>query len=329
MGGTMKIRRRQFLHLAAGAAALPAMSCNGWAQAYPIKPVRLIVGFAPGGQADIIARLIGQWLAERLGQQFIIENRPGAASNIATEAVVRAVPDGYTLLAIWVGNTWNPLFYRTLNFDFLRDIIPVAGVDRVPGVMVVHPLVPAKTVSEFIAYAKANPGKIDMATSGIGSTGHVYGEMFKVIAGVDLVSVHYRGDAPAITDLLGGQVQVYFSNLAPAIEHIRAGRLRALAVTTAMRSEALPDVASLGEVLPGYEGSGWQGIGAPKNTPMEIIDKLNREVNAAVADPKFKARLADLGLMPMSMNPAEFGTFVASETAKWGRVIRAANIKAE
>ena len=282
----MKLPRRQFLHLAAGAAALPAVSRIAWAQAYPTRPVRIIVGFAAGGAADIIARLIGQWLSERLGQPFVIENRPGAGSNIATEAVVRAPPDGYTLLLVGTANAINATLYDKLNFNFIRDIAPVAGIIRVPNVMVVNPSVPAKTVPEFIAYAKANPGKINMASGGIGTAAHVSGELFKMMAGVDMVHVPYRGAAPALTDLLGGQVQVMFASMPSSIEHIRAGKLRALAVTTATRSEALPDIPTVGEFVPGYEASAWYGVGAPKDTPAEIVDKLNKEINAASPIPR-------------------------------------------
>jgi tripartite-type tricarboxylate transporter receptor subunit TctC len=325
----MKLPRRQFLHLAAGAAALPALSRVAWAQAYPSRPVRLIAGFAPGGGVDIVARLIGQWLSERLGQQFIIENRPGAGTNIATEAVVRAPADGYTLLLVNPANAINATLYDNLSFNFIRDVAPVAGIMVVPNVMVVHPSVPAKTVPEFIAYAKANLGKINMGSGGIGGPSHVAGELFKMMAGVDLVHVPYRGVAPALTDLIGGQVQVIFSTMPGSIEYIRTGKLRALAVTTAMRAEALPDIPTVGEFVPGYEASGWYGIGAPKNTPTEIVDKLNYETNMALADPKMKSRLADLGGTVLAGSPADFGKLIADETEKWGKVIRAANIKAE
>jgi tripartite-type tricarboxylate transporter receptor subunit TctC len=326
---TTKIPRRKLLHLVAGAAALPLLSRIADAEVYPSRPVRIVVGFPPGGGIDTIARLVGQWLSERLGQQFFVENRPGASSNIATEAVARAAPDGYTLLAIWTGNAWSGSLYGNLNFDFIRDIAPVAGVVRTVAVMVVNPTVPANSIPELIAYAQANPRKLNMATAGIGTVGHLYGEMFKVMAGVDLVLVHYRGDAHAITDLLGGHVQVYIGGLVATIEDIRAGRLRALGVTTAMRSQALPDVPTLGEFLPSFEASGWQGLGAPKNTAPEIIDTLNREIDAALADPNFQTRLADLASSPMPMTPAEFGKFIADETEKWGKVIRAASIKAQ
>jgi tripartite-type tricarboxylate transporter receptor subunit TctC len=319
--------RRQFLHLAAGAAALPAFSRVAWAQEYPTKPVRIIVGFAPGGGADIAARLIGQWLSERLGQSFVIENRPGAGSNIATEAVVRAPSDGYTLLLVSAPAAINATLYEKLSFNFIRDIAPVASISHVPHVMVVHPSFPAKTVPEFIAYAKANAGKINMASAGNGSTPHVAGELFKMMAGVNLIHVPYRSAGPALTDLLGGQVQVMFDNMASSIEHIRAGKLRPLAVTTTMRSETLPDVPTVSEFVPGYEVSNWFGVGAPKATPAEILDRLNKEINASLADPKLRARLADLGGTPLVGSPADFGKLIAAETEKWAKVIRAANIK--
>ena len=325
----MKLPRRTFLHLAAGAAALPAVSRIANAQTYPTRPVHLIVGFAAGGPNDIFARLIAQWLSERLGQPFVIENRPGAASNTATEAVVRAAPDGLTLLHASAANAVNATLYDHLNFDFIRDIAPVAGIARTQGAMEVNPSVPVKTVPEFIAYAKANPGKINMATAGVGSAQQVWGELFKAMAGVDLVAVPYRGAGPALIDLMGGQVQVMFGPIASIIEYIRAGKLRVLAVTTAMRSAVLPDIPTVGEFVPGYEASGWQGIGAPRNTPAEIIDKLNKEINAALIDPKMQARIADLGAVPMPMTSAEFGKFIADDTQKWAKVIRTANIKAE
>jgi tripartite-type tricarboxylate transporter receptor subunit TctC len=319
--------RRHILHLTAGAAALPAVSRVAWAQTYPTRPVRLIVGVAAGGGTDIVARLISQWLSERLGQQFIVENRPGAGSNIATEVVVRAPPDGYTLLTVGAPAAINAtLYYDKLNFNFIRDIAPVAGSMRGPLVMLVNPSFPAKTVPEFIAYAKANPGKINMASGGNGTTPHVTGELFKMMTGVDMVHVPYRGAGPAITDLLGGQVQVLFDN---PIEHIRAGRLRALAVTTTTRSEALPDIPTLGEFVPGYDASGWFGIGAPKDTPVQIIDRLNREINACLADPRMKARLTDLGGIVLSGSPADFGKHIAEETEKWAKVIKFAGIKPE
>jgi tripartite-type tricarboxylate transporter receptor subunit TctC len=323
----MKLPRRKFLHLAASAAALPAVSHIAWAQEYPTKPVRIIVGFAPGGGADIAARLIGQWLSERLGQSFVIENRPGAGSNIATEAVVRAPSDGYTLLLVSAPAAINATLYEKLSFNFIRDIAPVASISHVPHVMVVHPSFPAKTVPEFIAYAKANAGKINMASAGNGSTPHVAGELFKMMAGVNLIHVPYRSAGPALTDLLGGQVQVMFDNMASSIEHIRAGKLRPLAVTTTMRSETLPDVPTVSEFVPGYEVSNWFGVGAPKATPAEILDRLNKEINASLADPKLRARLADLGGTPLVGSPADFGKLIAAETEKWAKVIRAANIK--
>jgi tripartite-type tricarboxylate transporter receptor subunit TctC len=325
----MKLPRRNFLHLAAGAAALPAVSRVARAQAYPTRPVRIIIGFAPGSASDIVARLVGQWLSEGLGQPFIIEHRPGAANNIATEAVVRAPPDGHTLLVVSSANAVNATFYDKLNYNFIRDIAPVAGIIVVPSVLVVHPSVPAKTVPEFIAYAKANPGKLTMASGGIGSGTHLAGELFKMMAGVNMVHVPYRGGGPALTDLLGGQVQVMFPSTVSSIEYIRAGRLRALAVTTATRSDALPDVPTVDEFVPGYEASAWFGVGAPKATPAEIVEKLNKEINAGLADPKMKARLADVGGTALSGSPADFGKLIADETEKWAKVVRAANIKAE
>jgi tripartite-type tricarboxylate transporter receptor subunit TctC len=321
--------RRKFLHLAAGAAALPAVSRVARAQAYPTRPVRWIVGFAPGGGNDIIARLMGQWLSERLGQQFVIENRPGAGTNIATEVVVNAPPDGYTLLLAGIPNAFNASLFGKLNFNFIRDIAPVAGIIRMPLVMVVNPSVPANTVPEFIAYAKANPGKVNMASAGTGGGTHLAGELFKTMAGVNLVHVPYRSNGPALVALLGGQAEVLFPSLSSSIEYIRTGKLRGLAVTTAMRSEAMPELPTVGEFVPGYEISAWYGAGAPKGTPTEVIDKLNREINEILADPKAKARLADLGGTVLAGSPADFGKFIADETEKWGKVIRAANIKAE
>jgi tripartite-type tricarboxylate transporter receptor subunit TctC len=325
----MKLPRRNFLYLAAGASALPAVSRIARAQTYPTRPVRIVVTAAPGGAYDILARLIGQWLTERLGQPFVIENRPGGGGNVGTEAVVRAPADGYTLLLCGTINATNAALYDKLNFYFIRDITPVAGIIRTALVVVVHPSFPAKTVPEFIAYAKASPGKISMASAGIGSGPHVAGELFKMMAGVNMVHVPYRGGGPALTDLLGGQVQVYFPTTVSSIGYIRAGRLRALAVTTATRSDALPDTPTVGEFLPGYDASFWYGIGVPKNTPAEIVDKLNEAINAGLADPTIKARLADLGGVPMPMSPADFGKLIADETEKWAKVIRAANIKAE
>jgi tripartite-type tricarboxylate transporter receptor subunit TctC len=321
--------RRQFLYLAAGAAALPAASAVAWAQAYPTQPVRIIVGFAAGGSTDIVARLIGQWLSERLGQQFIIENRPGAGTTIATEAVVRATPDGYTLLLVNSSDTTNAALYQKLNFNFIRDIAPVAGMTRQPQVMLANPSLPAKTFREFIAHAKANPGKITMASAGNGGIGHLAGELLKIMAGVDLVHVPYRGAGPALTDLLAGHVQISFAGMAGSIEYLRTGKLRALAVTTTTRSEALPDIPTVSEFVPGYEAISLFGIGAPKNTPAEIVDKLNKEINAALADPKIEVRVADLGGTVLAGSPAEFGKLLADETEKWGKVIRTANIKPE
>ena len=326
---TMKFPRRKFLHLAAGAAALPTMSRSVRAQGYPTRPVHIIVGFAAAGPSDIAARLIGQWLSERLARQFVIENRPGAGSNIATEMVVRAPPDGYTLLLVGAPAAINATLYSNLNFNVIRDIAPVAGIVRVPGVMVVNPSVPANTVAEFIAYAKTNPGKVNIATGGTGSVPDVAGELFKFMAGVDLVRVGYRGGGPALIDLLGGQVQVMFESMLTTITYIRTGKLRALAVTSATRSEALPDIPTMAEFLPGYEASAWYGIGAPKNTPTQLIDKLNMEINAGLADSKIKEGLADLGGVPMPMTAAEFGKLIADETEKWGKVIKFAGIKPE
>jgi tripartite-type tricarboxylate transporter receptor subunit TctC len=325
----MKLPRRRFLHLVVGAAALPALRRIAWAQAYPARPVRVIVGFPAGGGVDIIGRLIGQWLSERLGQPFLIENRPGANSNIGTEAVVRAAADGYTLLLVHSSNAMNATLYEKLNFNFIRDIAPVAGIIVVPNVMVVHPSVPAKTVPEFIAYAKANPGKINLASGGIGGPSHVAGALFKMMTGTDMLLVPYRGMAPAVSDLLGGQVQVMFNSLPASIEYIKAGTLRALAVASATRLETLSDIPTVGEFVPGYEAPTWYGLGAPKNTPAEIVEKLNKEINAGFADPKLRARLADLGGTVLAGSPADFGNLIAEETEKWGHVIRAANIKPE
>jgi tripartite-type tricarboxylate transporter receptor subunit TctC len=323
----MKLPRRTFLHLAAGAAALPAVTHFAWAQAYPTRPVRIVAPTAPGGAPDILARLIGPWLSGRLGQQFVVDNRPGGSSNIGTEAVVRAVPDGYTLLMATTTNTINATLYDRLHFDFLRDIAPVAGIIRLPIVMVVNPSVPAKTVPEFTAYAKANPGKINLGSPGIGTPGHVAGELFKMMAGVDLVHVPYRGGGPVMTDLLGGQVQVLFGSTSLTIEQIRAGKLRPLAVTTATRWEGLPDIPTVNDFVSGYEASAVSGLGAPRNTPAEIIDTLNKEINAALADPKMKARLADLGGTVLPGSPADFGKLIADEIEKWGKVIKFAGIK--
>ena len=321
--------RRHVLHLAAGAAALPAAARVARAQVYPTRPVRIVVPFAPGGSTDIIARLIGQWLSERLGQPFVIENRPGAGSNIGTEVVVKAPADGYTLLLVGPSSAINATLYEKLNFNFLRDITSVAGIISIPFIMAVNPSVPAKTVSEFIAYTKVNPSEVNMGSGGNGTAGHLSGELFKMMAGVNMIHVPYRGEALALTDLLGGQVQVMFGTMPASIEYIRAGKLRPLAVTTASRLEALPDIPTVGEFVAGYEASGWQGLGAPKNMPADIVDKLNKEVNTGLVDPKFKARLADLGGIVLAGSPVDFGKFIADETEKWGKVIRAANIKAE
>jgi tripartite-type tricarboxylate transporter receptor subunit TctC len=325
----MKLPRRRFLHLAAGVAALPAVSRIARAQAYPTRPVRVIVPTAPGGAPDIVARLMGTWLSERLGQQFVIENRPGGGSNIGTEAVVRAPPDGYTILLASSTNAINATLYEKLNYNFIRDIMPVAGIIRFPLVMVVNPSVPAKTVPEFTAYAKAKPGKINLGSPGIGTPPHVAGELFKMMAGVEMVHVPYRGGAPVMTDLLGGQVQVLFGSTSLTIEQIRAGKLRPLAVTTATRWEGLPDIPTVGDFVPGYEASAVFGLGAPKKTPDEIIDKLNKEINAGLADPKLKARLADLGGTVLVGSPADFGKLVTDDTEKWGKVIKFADIKPE
>jgi tripartite-type tricarboxylate transporter receptor subunit TctC len=323
----VKPPRRQFLHLAVGAVALPVVSRFAWADTYPSRPVRFIVGFPAGNASDILARLTGQWLSERLAQNFIIENRPGAGGSIGTEVVVVAPPDGYTLLLVVASHAMNAALYKKLNFNFIRDIAPVASICGNPYVIVVTPSFPAKTVPEFIAYAKSNPGKINMASAGIGGPTHVFGELFKATTGVDLVHVPYRSSF--VPDLLAGQVQVVFAPITHLIEYIRSGKLRALAVTTATRSEALPDIPTVAEFVPGYEAVGWYGIGAPKSTPAEVIEKLNKETNATLADPKFRSRLADLGAVPMSMAPVEFEKFIAEETEKWGRVIRVANIKLE
>jgi tripartite-type tricarboxylate transporter receptor subunit TctC len=325
----MKLPRRKFLHLAAGAAALSAVSRIARAQAYPSRPVRIIVPFPPGGPVDILARLMGQWLSDRFGQPVIVENKPGAGGNIATEAVVRASPDGYTLLSIGSPNAINATLYDKLSFNFIRDIAPVASTVRLPNVMVVNPTVPAKTIPEFIAYAKASPGTINMASPGNGTVNHISGELFKMMTGVKMVHIPYRGGAPALTDLLGGQVQVMFIPTAGTIEHIRSGTLRALAVTTATRLEALPDIPTVGDFVPGYESSLWNGLGAPKGTPAEIIEKLNKEISAALADPKTKARLTDLGGTVLALSPADFGKFISDETEKWAMVVKFAGLKPE
>jgi tripartite-type tricarboxylate transporter receptor subunit TctC len=322
------MKRRQFLRLAVGAAALPSLSRTAMAQSYPARSVRMIVGFPPGGAADTTARLICQWLSEHLGQTFIIENRPGAAGNIATEAAVRAPADGYTLLLVTTNNAVNATLYDKLNFDFLRDIAPVANVIRFPCVIDVNPSVPVTTVPELVAYAKANPGKLNMGSSGIGSPQHVSGELFKMMTGADLVHVPYRGGALAIADLLGGQVQVIFDVLPESIGHIRAGKLRALAVTTASRSEALPNIPTVGDFVPGFETSAWQGVGVPKDTPAAIVDKLNYEINTALADSRIKARFADLGANVLPGSPGEFAKLIADETDKWAKVIKFSGSKA-
>jgi tripartite-type tricarboxylate transporter receptor subunit TctC len=325
----MKLSRRTFWHLAAGASMLPVMPRIASALDYPTRPVRLIVGFAPGGGTDIAARLIGQWLSERLGQPFTVENRPGASTNIATELVVHSPPDGYTLMVFSITNTVNPALFTQLNFNFIRDMSGVAGINSAPLVLMVNPTVPVMSVAELISYAKANPGKISLGNFGIGSSSHIVGELFKMMANVNMVDVPYRGGAPMVTDLLGGQLQVGIDNLTGSIEHIRAGKLRALAVTTVSRSPVLPNIPTLGEFLPGFEANSWIAVGAPKNTPAEIIDKLNREVNAGLADPKIVGRLADLGSTALVLSPADLDKFVVNETEKWGKVVRAAGIKAE
>jgi tripartite-type tricarboxylate transporter receptor subunit TctC len=318
----LKLARRRFLYLAAGAAALPAVSRIATAQAYPTRPVRLIIGYPPGGSADITARLIGQWLSERLGQPVVVESRPGAGTNIATETVVNAPPDGYTLLLVAPANAINATLYEKLNHNFMRDIAPVAGLIRFPNVIVVNPSVPPKTVPELIAYAKANPGKLNMASSGAGSTIHVSGELFKMMTGINMVHVPYRGGAPALTDLISGQVQVMFDNVPTSIEFIRAGKLRPLAVTTAARSNVLPDLPTVADFVPGYEASAWYGVGVPKGTPEAIIGKLNKETNAILADPKARARFDELGASLIAGSPAEFGQLVADETEKWAKVVK-------
>ena len=325
----MKLPRRKFLHLAAGAAALPAVSRIAWAQTYPARPVRLLFGFAAGGPGDTVVRLMGQWLSERLGQQFVVENRLGAGGNIATEAVVRAPPDGYTLLVVNASNAINATVYEKLSFNFIRDIAPVAGFKRQFNILVVHPSVPVATVPEFIAYAKANPGKLSQAVGGVGTPGHVAGEQFKLMTGINMVSVPYRGGGPAITDLLAGQVQVYFGPSGATMDHIRSGKLRALAVTSAARSELLPDLPAVADFVPDYEASTWYGVGAPKNTPAEIIDTLNNQIDAALADPKMKTRLGAFGGTMLVGSPADFGKLIVNETEKWAKVVNFAGIKAD
>jgi tripartite-type tricarboxylate transporter receptor subunit TctC len=325
----MKLPRRQFLHLAVGAAALPVVTRIARAQVYPTRPVRIIIGFSAGGPIDILTRLIGQWLSERLGQPFVIESRPGAGSNIATEAVVRALADGYTLLGVTSANTINTTLYEKLNFNFIRDIAPVAGIIRVPQVIEVHPSVPVTTVPEFIAYAKANPGKLNMASAGNGTVQHVAGELFKVMTGVAMQHVPYRGQAPALVDLLGGQAQVMFDTVPASIQYLRSAKLRPLAVTTATRAEALPELPTVADFVPGYESSALYGIAAPRNTPTEIVDKLNREINTALADPTMKARLADLGGSVLAGSAADFGQLIADETEKWAKVVKFSGAKAD
>jgi tripartite-type tricarboxylate transporter receptor subunit TctC len=325
----VKLSRRSFLHLAALAAAPPAMSCFAWAQPYPTRPVRIVVSAPPGGAIDILARLIGQWLSEHFNQPVILENKPGAGTNIGTEFVVRAAPDGYTLLLVAPPAAINATLYENLNFNFIRDVAPVAGIIRVPNVMLVNLSVPAKTVPELIAYARKNPGKVNFASAGNGTSPHMAGELFKMMTGVDMIHVPYRGEAPALTDLLGGQVQVMFATATASIEHIRAGTVRALAVSIATRFDALPDLPTVGSFVAGYEASAFFGIGAPRNTPAEIVDKLNKEINAGLADPKLKARLADLGGTALLGSPVDFGKLVAAETEKWGKVVKFAGIKPE
>ncbi len=323
----MRLPRRQFLHLAAGIAALPAASRFACAEAYPARPVHMIVGFPAGQAADIIARLVCQPLSDRLGQQFVVDDRPGAGGNIGTEAVVRSAPDGYTLLTCLLTNAINATLYADLNFNFIRDTAPVANMVRSPYVMVINPSVPAQTVAEFIAYAKANPGKINMGSAGIGTPPHVFGELFQMMTGITMVHVPYRG--AYVPDLLAGQVQVVFSPIPTSIAQIRAGKLRALGVTSAKRSQALPDTPAIAEFVPGYDASGWYGVSAPKGTPAEIIEKLNKEINAIIVDPAIKTRLVDLGAEPDPVTPAQFGKFIADDTEKWAKVVRAANIKPE
>src|SRR5262245_43146576 len=325
----MNLSRRQFLRLVTGAAALPVMPHFAWAQAYPTRPVRIIVGFPPAGANDLYARLIAQWLSERLDQQFIVDNRPGAGGNIGTEAAAKASPDGYTLLLASSVDTWNSTLYPNLRFNFIRDIEPVATISRGMGVLVVNPALPVKSVPELLVYAKNNPGKITVATSGIGSAPHMYWELFRSVTGVNMLHVPYRGGGPALTDLLGGQVQAYFATMASAIEHVRAGKLRALAVTGAIRADVLPDIPTLAEFIPGYAASSWWGIGAPANTPAEILGKLNKEINAGLTDPKLKARIAELGDTAFASSTSDFVKLITEDTEKWGKVIRFTGIKPE
>ena len=321
--------RRQFLHLVAGAAALPVSTRVASALDYPTRPVHIVVGFAPGGPADTVARLVGQRLSERLGQQFVIDNRTGAGTNLATEAVVNAPPDGYTLLLVTAANFINATLYKGLTFNFIRDTVPVVSISGEPAVMLVHPSVPAQTIPQFIAYAKSNPGKINMGSGGNGAPSHVFGELFKMLTGTDMVHIPYRGAAPALTALLGGQVQVFFSPLSTAVENVKAGKLRALALTTAARSEAMPDVPTMMEFVPGYEAANWYGIVAPKNTPAEIVDKLNKEINAVLADPGMQARIADLGETVLGGSPADYARTIAEETEKWGKVVTFSGAKVD
>ena len=323
----MKLARRKFLHLAAGAGVLPAVSRRAWAQSYPAKPVRLVVGVPPGGTLDIVARLVAQWLSEHLGQQFVVENRPGAATNIGTDTVAHAPADGYTLLFAGSPAAINATLYDNLNFNFIHDIAPVGSVERMPLIMAVNPALPAKTVPQFIDYAKANPGKINLGSGGVGSTGHVSGEMFNMMAGIKIAHVPYRGEAPALTDLLGGQVQVVFATAGSAVQYVKAGTLRALAVTSATRMNVLPDVPAIAEFLPGYEATSWTGVGAPRDTPADIVERLNREINAALADAKFTATLTGLGASVLAGSPADFGKFIADETEKWGKVVKFSGAK--
>jgi tripartite-type tricarboxylate transporter receptor subunit TctC len=329
MGNTaIKHSRRRFLHLATIAAALPPVSRIAWAQAYPSRPVRWIVGFAAGTSADIFARLMGQWLSDRLGQRFVIENRPGAGGNIGTEAVVRAAPDGYTVLLATSANIWSAALYDNLNFNFIRDIAPIATIVRGLGVMDVNPSFPARTVAEFVAFARANPGQINMGSAGIGTPQHLYGELFKMLTGVDMLHVPYRGSPQALTGLFAGEIQVLFDTLSTSIEHIKAGRLRALAVTSAARSDLLPDVPTVGEFVPGYEATSWLGLGAPRNTPAEIVDILNTEINAGLVDPQLRARIEGVGYSGFASSTSEFSLFIGEDTAKWSKVIQTANVKA-
>jgi tripartite-type tricarboxylate transporter receptor subunit TctC len=325
----MKLRRRKFLHLAAGTAALPALSRIACAQAYPSRPVRWVVPFPPGGPAEILARLFGQFMSERLGQPFVIENRPGAGGNIGTEAVARSPPDGYTMLLVTTANAINASLYERLNYNFIRDIAPVAALIRVPAVLEINPMVPVDSVPAFIAYGKANPGRLNMASAGTGTIQHVAGEMFKMMTGVSLQHVPYRGQAPALADLIGGQVQVMFDSMPASIEHIRAGKVRALAVTTAARSDVLPQLPTVRDFVPDFEASAWYGVAMPANTPQVIVDKINNEINAAFADPRIKGQLLDLGGTILAGSAADFAKLIADETEKWGKVIRAANIKAQ